>query len=71
MGKSTNNKMGTGTFNIPKIGNWGKAPLKTELNLPSIGNLTIMGSGKKGGISFGLGEIPRFGLGAPGKRKKV
>lgn len=69
-GMGKNSKMGAGTFNIPKIGNWGKAPLKTELNLPNIGNLTIMGAGKKGGISFGLGEIPRLSLGAPQKRKK-
>lgn len=60
-----------GSFNIPKIGNWGKSPLKTELNLPNIGNLTIMGAGKKGGISFGLGEIPRLSLGTPQKKKKV
>lgn len=62
-----------GGYNIPKIGNWGKAPLKTELNLPNIGNLTIMGAGKqKGGIGFGLGEIPRLSLGGtPQKKKKV
>ena len=71
MGKTANNKMSTGSFNIPKIGNWGKAPLKTELNLPNIGNLTIMGAGKKGGISFGLGEIPKLSLGTPQKKKKV
>ena len=73
MGKTANNKIGVPMMNIPKIGNWGKSPLKTELNLPDIGNLTIMGAGKKG-KGFGInmsGEIPKFGLAAPQKKKKV
>lgn len=72
MNKTAVGNKNTNTFNIPKIGNWGKTPLKTELNLPSIGNLTIMGAGKrKGSVGISLGgEIPRFGLGTPGKRKK-
>jgi hypothetical protein len=70
MGRTANNKIGMPSMNIPTIGNWGKTPLKTKLELPSIGNLTIMGAGKKGGIKFGLGEVPNFGLSAK-KKKKV
>jgi hypothetical protein len=70
MGRTANNKIGMPSMNIPTIGNWGKTPLKTKLELPSIGNLTIMGAGKKGGIKFGLGEIPRLSLGTPQKKKK-
>ena len=72
VGKTSNNQMGVPMGSIPKIGNWGKTPLTTELNIPDIGNLTIMGAGKqKGGIKFGLGDVPRFSLGAPQKKKKV
>jgi hypothetical protein len=69
MKKTANNKIGVGKFDIPTIGNWGKAPLKSKLETPNIGNLTIMGAGK-GAVKFGLGEIPRFGLAAAPKRKK-
>jgi hypothetical protein len=56
------------SINIPTLGSstlmMGSGLMKKTAN-----NLTIMGAGK-GAVKFGIGEIPRFGLAAPVKRKK-
>jgi len=72
MKKTANNKFGSGMFDVPTIGNWGKSTVKSKLDIPSIGGLNIMGSNKKTkGVGINMnGDIPKFGLAAPPKKKK-